>query len=99
MQKIMKEHGSVPDSCCKDMKTSCGKGILDMEERKAKEMVFDKGCHDKIGDFLKESYANVGYALTGLIVAQCLAQLLNAVVANTIIKSRKRNDAVQELIS
>ncbi|KAM9445773.1 CD63 antigen [Clarias gariepinus] len=75
------DHASVPDSCCRNMTTSCGAGAI-----KDTKKIFDVGCAKVVEEDLKKNLLWVGVA--ALVIA--FIEILGVVFACTLMSGIRK---------
>lgn len=74
--------GNVPDSCCLEEMTECGKGVGNLPESEAKNKIHTRGCFATFETTVQENVAIVAgigagvvvLLLIGVVIACCLAR-------------------------
>ena len=75
--------GDVPDDCCLNPHTDCGEGKADMDEQRAKEFIYVKGCIAK----LESEIAGNSDVAIAIGAAVAIFIIINIVVSCKIAKN------------
>jgi len=72
---------SVPDSCCRNQKKDCGKGMLDQDDEDIRQDIYTDGCVEILKDKLKEEVVPMMWVYAGIGVILAIIEIISVVLA------------------
>ncbi|XP_076066835.1 CD63 antigen-like [Oratosquilla oratoria] len=87
---VFSQKEDVPDSCCRQVATDCGKGVLLLSPKEIEEKIHEDGCFENFIEGIAS--INTGLGIAAIILA--IVQIVCISCACTMAKKAKRGELV-----